>query len=291
MQDAGSGPETTGRHRRAESPLADTGQHRPVSSRSAPEVQTAPRRRHAADVAPKAHPDAVRRARGRTPQRILAGAALVAVALAPVLARSTSALGLHDALAAEVAAHPDHAGDTLEAISRAGLIGTATSAPARGQISASTAPSGGGTPTAGHSTAATSAASSADPAPSNSVEGPATTEATPDVTGTGSAPASDGIVTRSTTPTPSQRTGQEQSTTVPSPDGTPDATPLSQDVAPLPTSTTAAPTDTSTPSAPHTSTSAPPETETATPAPTEAPAETSGSIEEIIDLVGDLIDG
>src|SRR4051812_23621051 len=101
----------------------------------------APRRRHAADVAPPTHPDArppvgpPRRrpaadvapppppaarppVRGRALRRVLAAAALVVIAVAPVLDRSTSALGLHDAVAAELAAHPDQAEDTLDALGR-----------------------------------------------------------------------------------------------------------------------------------------------------------------------------
>ncbi|MGY5882415.1 hypothetical protein [Modestobacter lacusdianchii] len=294
MHDAGPGPETTGRHRRGETtpPLTDTGRHRAVIAELDPTPEPA-RRRHAADVAPKAHPDAVRRRRSRAPQRILAGTALLAVALAPVLARSNSALGLHDALAAEVAAHPDRATDTLEAISRGGLIGTATSAPARDQTTTTDSPSGGGASTAGTPSGRSSAASSADPAPAGSAGGPGTTAATPDVADDGTAPAPGDTVIETATPPTSQRTEQEQTTSVPSPDGTPDATVLSQDDAPLPlpAPTNPAPTATSTSPAPEPTTSAPQPTETSTPMPTESPAETSGAIGEIIDLVGDLIGG
>ncbi|WP_369140407.1 hypothetical protein [Modestobacter versicolor] len=66
-----------------------------------------------------------RRVRGA--QRLLALTALSVIALAPVLARSGSSLGYDDALAAELAAHPDKVPATLEALNQgAAVAGLAT---------------------------------------------------------------------------------------------------------------------------------------------------------------------
>src|SRR4051812_12516820 len=100
VQSSAPDPGTTGRHRRVEAtpePLTRTARHRAVTNQAVSAV--APRRRHAADAAPPTHPDARPRPRGRAPQRLLAGTALLAIALAPVLERSASALGEHDAIA------------------------------------------------------------------------------------------------------------------------------------------------------------------------------------------------
>jgi hypothetical protein len=133
VQSAGQGPETTGRHRRvAAPPLTDTGRHRAVTIPPAPAPTPAEpvRRRHAM-------PDSLRsrplRTRGRTPQRLLAGTTLLAIAMAPVLARSTTGLGMHDAVAAELAANSGQAEDTLEQLSRGGILaGLSTPTPTPG---------------------------------------------------------------------------------------------------------------------------------------------------------------
>jgi hypothetical protein len=65
--------------------------------------------------------------RGRIPQRLLALTALSAIALTPVLARSNSALGLHHAIAAELAANPSRMQATLDDLTRgAELAGRTT---------------------------------------------------------------------------------------------------------------------------------------------------------------------
>ncbi|CCH85892.1 protein of unknown function [Modestobacter italicus] len=129
MLEAGQGPETTGRHRPVETApvFADMVPHRAVASVSPlPTVQLVGRR-HAAPVAPSEHPYVLVPQRlSRAPQRLLACAALAIIAVAPVLARSSSNLGLHDAIAADMAANPDDAQDTLEALSGEGLTGAVT---------------------------------------------------------------------------------------------------------------------------------------------------------------------
>src|SRR3954452_16658612 len=117
VHSAPHGPETTGRHRRAETPpaLPETGRHRAIAA--APPHTPGPsepvRRRHAADTAPLTHPDARRRTRirSRSLQCGVASAGLLAIAVAPVLARSSHDLGLLDAVAAAFAAQPGNTSD------------------------------------------------------------------------------------------------------------------------------------------------------------------------------------
>ncbi len=218
---AAHGPEDTGRHRRVEAAaLTDTGRHRAVAL-PAPPAAPAPapaRRRHAADAAPATHPDARVQPRGRRSRRLVAGTVLVTIAFAPVLARSSSALGMHDAVAAEVAANPDRADDTLEALSRGGaLVGLATPTPAAGPATAGPeepagTPSGraGGTAT-GSTTRTTAGGTSApaDAAPGSTpadagAPAPTGTSATDPGTGTTATTGSTGAVpseTGTSTPT------------------------------------------------------------------------------------------
>ena len=131
VQSAEPGPETTGRHRCAEGtpPLPEAGRHRSVAASplepAGPARRERPRGRHAADTAPPTHPDARARRRWRAPWRIVAGATLLTIAVAPVLARSASGQALHDAVTAELAAHRDQTEDALDARGRGGdLVGS-----------------------------------------------------------------------------------------------------------------------------------------------------------------------
>ena len=147
-----------GRHRATEetSALSEIGRHRAATPASALPNANPGRRRHA-DVALHSRRNAWRHSRSRTPQRILAFATLAAIAVAPVLARSSSGLGLHDAVAAEIAAHPSEAADTLEQLSRGDTltgISTAvsipmpvTAEPDAGQGTATATPGGTTSPT------------------------------------------------------------------------------------------------------------------------------------------------
>lgn len=226
VQHAVPGPETTGRHRRVEVPvqaapaLTDTGRHRAVTVPPASAGSEPVRRRHAADAAPATHPDARVPSRSRAPRRILAGTALVAVALAPVLARSTSALGMHDAVAADVAAHPDQAEETLEQLNRGGVLaGAVTPSPAPAGTTATTEPGAGENPDA--PTAESAGDSGARPSSSRSgaTDGtaPAAGAESPSpstVTGSGPVGVPAPVGTPTTTDTPGT-TEPEGSTTTP----------------------------------------------------------------------------
>jgi hypothetical protein len=190
VRSAEHGPETTGRHRRVETPsaLTETGRHRAIETR--PEPSAPARRRHAAPDEPRVQATArpQRAGRGRTPQRLLAGTTLVAIALAPVLARSSSGLGLHDAVAAELAANPDQAEDTLEALGRGGLLAgsiTPTLAPTPVSVTSdnSLAPSTTSTPSE-RSEAGGPASGSAGSAPSDTANttAPSSAESPPSST-------------------------------------------------------------------------------------------------------------
>jgi hypothetical protein len=85
-------------------------------------AETPGRRRHGAPEQP-AHS---RRAR-RMPRRLLVALTLAAVAAAPVLARSTSSLGLPDVLAAQVAANPERAEETIAAVRDGNALAGASS--------------------------------------------------------------------------------------------------------------------------------------------------------------------
>jgi hypothetical protein len=183
VQSAGHRPETTGRHRRIETPsvLTETGRHRAIESR--PEPAEPARRRHAASDEPRAQAPArpQRAGRSRAPQRLLAGTTLLAIALAPVLARSSSGLGLNDAVAAELAAHPDQAEDTLEALGRGGLLAgsiTPTPTPTPGSVTSDNplASSTTSTPSE-HSDAGGPVSGSAGSAPSDTANTSATSSA------------------------------------------------------------------------------------------------------------------
>jgi len=65
---------------------------------------------------------ALQRLNSRRVRQALTLAALPLIALCPVLARSTSGLGMDDAIAAEMAAHPDQADDLLEALDRGRVL-------------------------------------------------------------------------------------------------------------------------------------------------------------------------
>src|SRR4051794_8785294 len=140
------GPETTGRHRRVETPpaLAETGRHRAIAAPPPPTPGSSEpvRRRHAADTAPLTHPDARRRTRigSRALQCGLASAGLLAVAVAPVLARSSHDLGLRDAVAAAFAAQPDNTSDEENRGSVLAGSGTTGRTPARPAGSSSALP-------------------------------------------------------------------------------------------------------------------------------------------------------
>ena len=316
MHNAGPDPETKGHHRRVEARPAvtpgaptDNGRHRALA---APNAELArPRRRHAADEAPRHHPDA-RRSR-RAPQRVAAAAALLAVALAPVLARSSSALGLHDAVAAELAAHPGQADEAREALGRGGQLASpvrrssgasSTTAPEAvgdlgrtpgGRMASTTAPGTGGSPADGSATAE-AVSSSVGRTPGSAPSRTTSTDSTPTTT-TPTDPPPTG-----STPTDTRATDTTETAT---PVGTPTGTVLADDPAlplPLPTGaggpTDSVPTDSApTASAPTASapvpptTSAPETTETTTPAPTEDPGATQGAAEELIDRIGDLLPG
>jgi len=232
-------------------PAASTenGRHRVVAGQSPP-VPGPPepvRRRHAADAAPPTHPDAVR-PRGRTRQRFVAGATLLALLLVPVLARSSSTLGLHDALAAEIAAHPDQAEDTLEAVGRGGVLaGSVTPAPT---ISPSTSPAGGASPHPVPTVSPASMPSTTDVRDTTATSGPPVTIAAGTATSSPRTPVS-------VMPTPAAGPAP----TAPPSDG-PEPEP-SPTEGPAPTSTEPAPAPTAA-------------EDTGTPAPTEEATPTSG---------------
>lgn len=200
MHSAQHGPETAGRHRRVEASaaLTETGRHRAVAARpepvAAPAVVEPVRRRHAADAAPATHPDARVRTRSRTPQRLVAGTALLAIAMAPVLARSSSALGLHDAVAAEVAANPDQAEDTLEALSRGGVLAASITPSPTAEPDSVTAGTGGPSTPSGSTSAGTGTAgpATAGSAPSGSTSSGSTPSGSTPSGSTSSGPTPDG---------------------------------------------------------------------------------------------------
>ncbi|TWH75327.1 hypothetical protein JD78_03883 [Modestobacter roseus] len=97
--------------------------HRPVRSVRAAGSAPSPRSRAARIRAARTRGGPVRPAvRSRAPQRLLALTALSAIVLAPTLARSSSSLGFSDAIAAELAAHPDQVPATLEALNRGAAV-------------------------------------------------------------------------------------------------------------------------------------------------------------------------
>jgi hypothetical protein len=220
-----------GRHRRVAAPpaLTETGRHRAISAAQIAADEPA-RRRHAADAAPTTHPDAQLRRRSRTPQRLVAGVSLLAIALAPVLARSASGLGLHDAVAAEVAAHPDQAERTLEELSRGGILaGAVTPAPAPTSVSTDTPgrtqPSSSSSSTGSSTSSSGTAGTAADPGdpgtPTSDSSVGTTAGPAPGTTPAGTTPAG----TPSTVPdaVPPVISGQDRDdTTAPSPSPTPD---------------------------------------------------------------------
>ena len=82
----------------------------------------------------------------RQAHRVLGALILVAIAGGPVLARSTSTLGMPDALAAQVAADPERAVETLAEVRRGGtLAGAAATTSAQASATAGAAPSTAGT--------------------------------------------------------------------------------------------------------------------------------------------------
>jgi hypothetical protein len=281
VQSAGHGPETTGRHHRVETPpaLTETGRHRLASVRHAPEptsVEPA-RRRHAADAAPATHPDARVHRRSRAPRRVLTGAALLAIAVAPVLARSTSGLGMHDAVAAELAAHPDQTDDTLEALRRGGILAgslTPTSSTASvttgiASTSSPTASSSGGSDTTRATSASTDSSArspagtaTAAPGPSTSSDASASSAAGGSSTGT--------PVPTSGQPTGGGPTGTETTATSGSADD-PDPTPTESDSQDQPTPVEPEPSE-----SPDTDVVAPQTTDATTP--TGQAAESSGNV-------------
>jgi hypothetical protein len=231
------------------------------------------RRRHAAEDAPRSRPV---RTRGRTPQRLLAGTTLLAIAMAPVLARSTSGLGMHDAVAAELAANPGQTEDTLEQLSRGGILaGLSTPSP--------TTPGALGAPDTSSSTGSSSGA----PSRTGSQTGGGQTGGEPVGTATGtqsSSPALTSAPTSSDSPAGSPATGGE----TPGP-----TTPENQSQAPVdpvvpePTLTPSAPEEIPTPAEPEL-TDAPPSAEDTTTPPRTTDAATPTS--ESSDATGNVVE-
>jgi hypothetical protein len=259
--------------------LTDTGRHRAVTN--LPTTVEPVRRRHAADAVPSSHPDARPRGRSRAPQRILAGTTLVAIALAPVLARSNSGLGLHDAVAAELAAHPGQTEDTLEALSRGGILaGSVTPTPAPGSSAASStsqstsSPDGSARRGAGSATAPSSSGSTVTDTttPTNGSTGTPLSTA---VTG-GSAPGTTGGQSSATQPQVVNQAGAGSGTAGPTPTGSGPANSASPSSAQ--------------PSAPETTAAPPAEGDTGTPGSTDpadlttvVPETTGGLVEADIE--------
>lgn len=298
------GPETSGRHRRVQQPPAptDTGRHRVVAASpvqpALPDPEAPVRRRHAADEAPSSHPDA-RRPSSRTPQRILAAAVLLLITATPVLARSTSALGLNDAVAAEIAAHPDQAGDTLTELHRGGVLAGAASpspvpasaAPSSSPVdavateSAGPAAPGTATPQDDRPAAGSDSAPVAGPLPGSSTPGgptadsPAGTEpleAVPAGSGPTPDPSGAGPTVGSTHPTKAEHSTPRapQTSDAPSTDGPATETPVGQD-APDTTAPEITAPETTAPDTTAPVTSAPPTT--TAPTTTAAPETTVGT--------------
>jgi hypothetical protein len=226
-------------------------------------------------------PDALRsrplRARGRTPQRLLAGTTLLAIAMAPVLARSTTGLGMHDAVAAELAANSGQAEDTLEQLSRGGILaGLSTPSPTPGPSASSDSSS-----TASPGSAASRGG--AQDVGGQDIDGPNDGELSGSAPGSpASSPAPTSSSTSNDPATGSPTTGSQ--TTGPT---TPKFQSQAPDVAPL-TPTPSAPEEQATPEEPEPSdaptseenTTAPQTTEA--PTPTGEPSETPGNVVETV---------
>ena len=190
MHDAGHGPETTGRHRQPQAvsspPSAPISRHR-TQEPEAPVER--PRRRHALPKNSGAGRPKKQRRHGvqacsatpkgpsRLLRRTLVTLALAAMAVGPVLARSTSTLGLHDAVAAEIAANPGQADGTLEALRRGGILAGSVTPP-----NAPAAASSAESPFRGTRTGSTSAPGATSPGDAS--PGTTTSAAVPAVAGT-----------------------------------------------------------------------------------------------------------
>ncbi|WP_369131415.1 hypothetical protein [Modestobacter roseus] len=236
-------------------------------------------------------PEAASTPRQRTGSRlttqIVACSALVVMALAPVLARSGTGLGLHDAVAAEVAAVPDRADDTLAELERGSELSGSTAGIGDAYSRPSTP---GATPddAAGDSDTTVIEVADAGPAtdqpvaPADAAADPSSPAApAPVVVGqpVPDAPTS-GTPTSGTPQTPGGTPKPVTTTPVKPTPSTPTQTPTH--AAPTPVVTTPAPVPVLTEAPPI---KVPPLTATPTPSPTDDAADSTAG------LVGDLLGG
>ncbi|MGY2078742.1 hypothetical protein [Modestobacter sp. SYSU DS0657] len=238
---------------------------------------------------PKAAAKPRQRTASRLTQQVVACSALVVMALAPVLARSGTGLGLHDAVAAEVAAVPDRADATLAELERgnelsgsASGIGDAYSRPAAPETDATPVGATSDVPdetVTEMADAGTAADQAAVPA------GTAVDPGTPAPAGTGqpapSAPTSSTPKAPVVTPTPVPPTPNKPTTPRPSDPAPVVPSPVVTPPTEVPVLTDAPPVEL-----------ADPTPVTPSPTPTQEPAQPTGSLlGGVVGAVGDLLGG
>ncbi|MCZ2817321.1 hypothetical protein [Modestobacter sp. VKM Ac-2984] len=175
----------------------------------------------------------------RVPQRLVALTALSAIALAPVLARSSSSLGFSDPLSAQLAANPDQVPATWDALNQGAAISGLTTpvtipgweAPLADRVQTDTRDRSPEPATDSRTGTSTDQPRRTDTAPATSTDGPTSEPSTvpPAAVPDDQPPASDagsGGGTRTTAPTPTDPADPTVSRPTPTPSPTdPEPTP------------------------------------------------------------------